>query len=232
MIKTTWMTIGTEAELRIAEFRVGPNANTLRKTYQQAKEESLHELRTHISPYLERIHELEADHFQDKGRLPQLKAWSYGPYLVFAKTKKRAAELVGKSRCSFNACFTEADGDWWYEYAGEEGLWRKDENGVHRRALGRELATSLRNAAMEPYLSMPLNVLRQLAGQTVRSQGVSVHGTSYTVEIEIGTLQWGSISIYGDISDDLDWINRFFRCESRIVTTVTEAAANWQKEGF
>ena len=232
MKTTTWTTIGSEAELRIAQFRVQSDDPTM--TYHAAKEDALLRLRSHIAPYLERIHELETDLFMLRGQLPQLKAWSYGPYFVIARTKKRAAELTGKSRHSFNSCFSEEDGDWWYEYAGEEGLWREDEFGVYRRTLGRELATSLLNAAMEPYLSMPLSKLQQLVRQNVSSEGVSVHGTPYTVEIQIGHVSWGEpcVSIFGSIQDGLDWINRVNRFETRTLLIASDSASDWRKEGF
>ena len=192
MKKTTWMLSGSEADLHIAEFRV--SADEPQKAYQQAKEEALRKLKDHVAPYLKRIEQLEADHFKEQGRLPQLKAWqlsrwSGGHELVIAKTKKRAAKLVGRSRLDVQ--YGETGGDWWYPYAAEEGVWveNKDEPGVYRRALGHELAASLLNAAMDRYLSVLVGQLRWLAGQPLSSQGVSVHGTPYRMEIDIS--DWG-----------------------------------------
>lgn len=224
MEQTTWTVMGDKAELRIAEFRIEPDANASLKTYQEAKEEALRKLKEHIAPYLTRIEELEADQFKEKGHLPELKAWERDGYrtddtLVVAKTKKRAAELVGESRYGFNVSYTEASGDWWYPYAAEEGTWsqRGAESGVYMRALGRELASSLLNAAIEPYLTMPLSELGTLVGQTVCSEGVSTHGTPYQVRIEIVRSLWGEpcINMRGELTDHLASISNAVRFEKR-----------------
>lgn len=115
-----WKLIGSATETRLVECDEG----TL--SYDEAKLAARKQLNDCLGPLTVRLGEIEQDIDWAKGKKPICKAWvsDYGnKTLVTAKTKKRAAEIVGYSRSGFDGAFTRCNDLWWYEYAQEEGEW-------------------------------------------------------------------------------------------------------------
>jgi hypothetical protein len=222
MKKIGWKVLGTESDRRVAEVRADEVGDTL-SSYDEAKREAIQSLWEHAEPYLRRIQELEQDRFQVLGALPLCKAWRSRTKLVTAKTKKRAIELLGRSRYSFDADFSEAGGDWWYHLAGEEAVWIEEQDergkgtGVYLQPVERDEADRVLEEQLSQYRTLTGETLVSRIGEKVEATGVSSQGTPYRITTTVRRYEWqpDTVQLEARLDDGLDggcrtwkWIDR------------------------
>ena len=234
MKKTGWKVLGSESDMRIAEFQV-TSSNENVSSYDNAKATALRTLREHIEPYLRRIDTLEQDQFRTTGSLPRYKAWRSPRCVVTAKTKKRAIEIFGWSRYSFDSEFSEpeAEGDWWYSLATKEAFWIevKDDNGVgighYLQPVLHEIADKLLEDHLLPYKTMSLDLSQ--FDQPVVTQGITTQGTPYTITTTISesTCNEDSVAVFSCLED-------LAGCRAvRYIEIPKESVMiDWKMEGF
>jgi hypothetical protein len=217
MKKIGWKVLGTESDRRVAEVRGDETGDTL-SSYEEAKKEAVRCLREHVEPYLRRIEELEQDRFAVLGALPPCKAWHRrGDYLrsttvVTAKTKKRAIELLGWSRFSFDFDFSEAGGDWWYHLANEEAIWIEEQDeqgrgtGVSLKPVSRDEAKRILEQHLLPYRTMSAEDLVSRLGEDSKATSLSSQGTPYRIKLKVQKYEWkpGTVQIEARLDDGLD----------------------------
>lgn len=241
MPKQGWRLTGDGPNLAIAEVK---QHNDLGLTsYSEAREQVLTKLRRHVQPYLDQIERLECDEFAATGRLPEFKAWQhswYGrPYtLVFAKTKKRAIELVEDTRYGFEESWEPCEGTWWYEHCVEEGVFveETDENnrgtGVFLRPLSREEKDEFAEQFIAPYRTMSAEKLLSKVGRQFVSTGESRHGTPFRATVAVeeshrSTELW----VHAEVDDGLGHFGGGGCAYFHRNVSVSESC-NWIKEGF
>ncbi len=202
--KTSWKVIHDGAGTRVCEVKTGEG-----KTYDQAKQEAIAHLESEAQPYLDRLAELKADAFRDRGRFPELKVWEGPRARVAAKTKKRAIELLRCGRSHFESWYElAAGGDWWYPYAREERVWvrREDGRGFYTqdfvKTLTDEEHDNLLGVAFAPYRQMTFSDLEPLVGQEMASQGCTPAGAFYSMRVSIRWHGDGGIKTVVEISDE------------------------------
>ena len=216
MKKIGWKVLGTESDRRVAEVRADEVGDTL-SSYDEAKREAIQSLWEHAEPYLRRIHELEEDRFRVVGALPPCKAWRSRSKLVTAKTKKRAIELLGWSRYSFDSDFSEAAGDWWYCHASEEAVWIEEQDergrgtGVYLQPVERDEADRILEEHLSPYRTMSSEDLLSRVGEESKATGLSSQGTPYRVTLTVQKWQPDTVQIEARLDDGLNKGCR--RCE-------------------
>jgi hypothetical protein len=240
MPRKGWRKIGNGSNLAIAEVRL--SGSEVLTSYQEAKEEALVTLRNHVQPYLDQMERLESDNFAATGRLPELKAWELSWYgrphtLVFAKTKKRAIELVEDTRYGFEESWEPCEGTWWYEHGVEEGVFveETDENnrgtGVFLRPLSREEKDEFAEQFIAPYRTMSAEKLQSKVGRKFVSTGEGRHGTPFRATVTVeesyhSTELW----VHAEVDDGLGYFGCGGACFHRKVP-VSESC-NWIKKGF
>jgi len=241
MPRKGWRAIGNGPNLAIAEVRLSGSEELT--SYQEAKEEALVTLRNHVQRYLDQIERLESDNFAATGRLPEFKAWElswYGrPYtLVFAKTKKRAIELVEDTRYGFEESWEPCEGTWWYEHCVEEGVFveETDENdrgtGVFLRPLSREEKDEFAEQFIAPYRTISAEKLLSKVGRQFVSTGVGRHGTPFRVTVTVEESYCRSeLWVQAEVDDGLEHFGGGGRAYFHRKVPVTESC-NRIKEGF
>lgn len=233
--KTTWKMLGKGTETRIAELRIEIDNKDQIQDYITAKLAAIEKLREEMKPLQKRLEELESDQFKEAGKRPELKVWTCKNELVAAKTKKRAAKLAYVSRNRFNSEFrAEEDGDWWYEYAREEGLWAKERkaDGRYLLAITFEEQESLFKGVVAEYKAKPAHELLLHFGRKTLRKGTSLQGTPYEIEIGVSECDWDDdrVSIVAQFDDLLD--RRFSKDYKQALIRKPSEVTNWLKEGF
>jgi len=239
-----WKVIGSESNVRIAEFRSNAPHDTL-MPYKEAKAAALQRLRDHVSPYRGRIEELEQDVFADTGALPPFRAWrcSYGSKaIVTAKTKKRATELARENRYGFDCSWRECVDDWWYHLAQEEGIWVEEQddrgqgNGIFYKPLDRVEAEQILEPYIAPYRTMDVEQLFAQAGQTSTATGVSSQGTPYKITTKVVREAFhgnDAVYVYAHIDDCLGWgYGHSTSVKRDLPELAVVGTEEWVKEGF
>lgn len=227
MNKSYWEIVERGAETRIREVR-GEG-----RTYEEARDEAIAHLESVVSPHLKRLEELRTDAFRDRGRLPDLKVWDGFQMVVAAKNRKRAMELVGFNRHSFEVQFSEAeaDSDWWYRLARQEGVWKKipDEFGMgFLPAMTYPEAESILDRELESHQEMPVEDLRRLPTEEITRDGTASTGTVYTINVTVWRLRANVFVVAGCLLDDLNLVGPIWK---RIEVIPTESIDS-QQEGF
>lgn len=241
-MKTGWKVIGNDAGRRIAEFRVSDEPEALMR-YVDARQIALDQLRNQIAPYLARIKELESDVFEESGALPPLKAWQTEyrstNYIVAAKSKKRAAELVDESRHWFDSNWSACDGDWWYRLAHEEALWieKRDEKGLRsvtfHQCLTKDVAAAILEQHATAYRTINPSRLLRLVDEDLIEANVSTAGTPYKITTTVRRYNWGHESLHIECRID-DGCNLVRHPSVYIIHELPqgEVVAGWKTEGF
>lgn len=228
-----WVLRGEGADLQIYEEEFSKN-RLLTETpasYVEAKTLALKKLQSVVDRYSE----LANDDFAISGVLPPYKAWvesvslgfrkSDRRFVVTAKTKKRAMEILNISRSSMEWSWRQCDGNWWYHLAHEEAIWAEEVdkelggNGVFNRSLGREGAREIAQQVLAFYESMSNTELQSLLGLVKLEKGVSLSGIPYEIESIVRRADWppNKIVVAIEVDDRLEWSGQASCCFSREV---------------